>query len=351
MKAGRALALAVSANAAFLLGCAALQQIQSNVTGNKPPASPTPVAGASPTATSTPIGAALGDRLNKIGENVQGGVKDMAGKLDARQEAATKAIDAITPEQERAVGQAAAINIIQQSGGLVLEEGLTRYVNDLANFVASKGDRKGLRSDGSKRIKARRFFVGVLDSDEMNAFALPGGYILVTRGLVENLSCESDLAWVLGHEIAHIDSEDGLGALKKAIGLKGFMDSSSGESKFDNPKFFEWIADKLANITYKIGLDKDKELAADKLGLAYAKDAGYDSQGAKRVLQLLATMPQSKVRLFESHDPPARRLEYLGGAVDSQPKGKLGVERFDRNAIQRFEAVKAASSGTAPGAP
>lgn len=371
MRARLALALAIGVNGALLLGCAAMQNLQTSAFGTPTPAkglTPTPAPTATPvatvvaasstataSATATPASAAIGDRFTKMGDELTSGFKAAGDRIDERGEAPRKAIDAITAEQERAVGQAAAINIINQSGGLVLEEGLVRYVNGVANFVASKGARTVKSKDkGKARINARRFFVGILDSDDMNAFALPGGYILITRGLVENLSTESDLAWVLGHEIAHVDNEDGLGALKVAIGTKEFMTQwtgTSGDSRFDNPAFFEWIADKLANIVYKVGLDHEKELAADKQGLEYATRAGYDSRCAKRVLELLAVNSATaapKFHLYSSHDPPARRLAILGDLVEKQPKGKLGFDRFDLGAIQRIEAAKNSSSSVTP---
>src|SRR5205085_1175167 len=106
--------------------------------------------------------------------------------------------------------------------------------------------------DGIARLNSRRFFVGVVNDDSMNAYALPGGYILLTRGLVENLSCESDLAWVLGHEISHVDNEDGLTALKGVVGSAAFgkelahfgaQKSEEETASFKNPAFFAKVVD------------------------------------------------------------------------------------------------------------
>lgn len=351
MKARATLGVAAAVNAALLLGCTALQNLQG--TNTNKPATPA----GSPTATATPIGAGIAKRVNEGFETAKSGTKARIGEESAiwaaRGKAAQNAIDAITPAQERAVGQAAALNIIQQSGGLVLEERLVQYVNGVANAVGSKGARKP-SPNGNVRLKARRFFVGILNDPGMNAYGLPGGYILLTRGLVENLTCESDLAWILGHEIAHVDNEDGLKALKLAVGGREFLSQLRGggekEATLDDEDFFARVADKMANITYAAGLDKDEELAADLLGLEYAMKSGYDSRAPKRVLELLATNAK-KVRAFASHDTPQRRLEVLGARVEKQPNGKLGIERFDEGAVQRLEATKLGAPGTSPGAP
>jgi beta-barrel assembly-enhancing protease len=346
----RAAALAVTVNASLLLGCTALQSLQGGTQAKKPAASPTATAAAATASPTAAPGAALTDRINKIGSEMNTGFKDAGKRLDDRSSAPARAIDAITPAQERAIGQAASFSIIQQSGGLVLEEGLVRYVNQLANYVASNGERTEKGKDGVARIKARRFFVGILDSESMNAYALPGGYLLVTRGLLENLSCESDLAWVLGHEIAHVDAEHGLKALKGVVGGSTFLKEwtgTTGESSLDNPAFFAKLVDKLTDITYKAGLQAKDERVADTTGLELSVKAGYDSAAPKRVLELLATNP-AKWKPFASHDAPAARVQLLGPVLDKAPSGKLGLERFEKECIARIDGVKRAAITPAP---
>lgn len=342
----QALSLALAANAALLLGCAALNgSLLGSNTANKPiaAASPTP-SGGKPVDTPNP---------GELGR----AIKNLRSSFTSLASASGNAIDSIGPDDERAVGQAAAINIIQQSGGLVLEQGLVTYVNAVANHVASQGRRVVGGKDGVVRMEARRFFVGVLADDSLNAYALPGGYILVTRGLLQNMTCESDLAWVLGHEIAHVDNEDGLKALKLAVGGAAFgkelaqfgAQKPEGEIvTFKNPEFFAKVSDKLTDISFKLGLGREDERNADSQGLMYSTAAGYDAQGAKRVLELLATNP-AKRKIFATHDEPSVRLQLLNKQIGGLTAGKLGIERYDRGCIQRLEAAKASSASS--GAP
>lgn len=337
---GNSLVLAISVNAALLLGC-----INGSLLGSKTPNDNKPIAkstaSGTTTATDTPNPGEFGRAVKNLKTSFQGLAK-----------ASGSAIDAISADDERAVGQAAAINIIQQSGGLVLEQGLMTYVNAVANHVGQQGQRVVTGKDGVARINSRRFFVGVLADDSMNAYAMPGGYILLTRGLVQNLSCESDLAWVIGHEIAHIDNEDGLKALKVAVGGTAFgkelaqfgAQKAEGETvTFKNPVFFAKVADKLTEISFKFGLGREDERNADSQGLMYSTAAGYDAQGAKRVLELLATNP-AKRKIFATHDEPSVRLQLLTKQIGGLTAGKLGIDRYDRGCIQRLDAAKAATA-------
>lgn len=336
------LLLAISVNAALLLGC-----INGSLLGSKGPASNKPVANATASAAVSPTDTPNPGELGRAIKNLKGSFQGLA-------KASSSAIDAISADDERAVGQAAAINIIQQSGGLVLEQGLVTYVNALANHVGQQGQRVTTGKDGVARINSRRFFVGVLADDSMNAYAMPGGYILLTRGLIKNLSCESDLAWVLGHEIAHIDNEDGLKALKVAVGSAAFgkelahfgaQKPETETATFKNPEFFAKVADKLTDISFKLGLGREDERNADSQGLMYSTAAGYDAQGAKRVLELLATNP-AKRKIFATHDEPSVRLQLLNKQIGGLTAGRLGIERFDRGCILRLDAANAATAST-----
>jgi len=331
-KRARAVSIALTVNAALLLGC-----INGSLLGSKKTTANKPIANASPGA--TPVDTPNPGEFGRAVKNLKSSFTGLAN-------ASGNAIDSIGPEDERAIGQAAAINIIQQSGGLVLEQGLVTYVNAVANHVALQGRRVVAGKDGVVRLEARRFFVGVLADDSLNAYALPGGYILLTRGLLQNMTCESDLAWALGHEIAHIDNEDGLKALKLAVGGAAFGKELAqfGATKpegevvtFKNPDFFAKVADKLTDISFKFGLGREDERNADSQGLMYSTAAGYDAQAAKRVLDLLATNP-AKRKLFKSHDEPAVRLQLLNKQIGGLSAGKLGIDRYDRGCIQRLEA-------------
>ncbi len=321
----RAAAVLSAATALLVSGCAGLQgRIQRELHG-------------------------VGDELDAAKARAKEANRQLEERGRQIRSASSQAIDRITADDERALGQAAAINVIQQYGGLVLEEGLQRYLNEVANLVAAQGERQEKGTDGVARLNARRFFVGVLNDDSYNAFALPGGYVLVTKGLLRNLADEAELAWVLGHEIAHVDREDGLKALKVQVGTTAVMDefirggtADAGAVGFGNSKFFAKLVDTMTRVTLEMGMGRTDEREADSLGLRYAIAAGYDARAARGVLALLGANP-GKRALFSGHDAPATRAGILAAAIDAAPPGARGTGRFDVECAQRLEAWTAAA--------
>ena len=274
-------------------------------------------------------------------------VTGVGGASIARAEGA---MDRIDDDDERAVGQASSFHVIEGYGGLLLEEGLNAYLNDLANHVGMQGRRQVTLSDGRLRVTARRFFVGVLNDDSHAAFALPGGYIFVTRGLLEDLGSESELAWVLGHEIAHVDYEDGLVGVKAQVAGGSLL--TGGTLDFSDNKVFGKIVGAVTDHLLRNGWDKDAETRADKLGLQYAAAAGYDPHAATRVLRLLET---NKSRT-KSHAEPGERADLLEAEIQrlaASRRGKLGVQRYDRECIRHLESalIAVGNGGGTGGAP
>lgn len=282
------------------------------------------------------------DRALQVGERISAG----KSKWD-------DAIDSITGDQERAVGQAAAINVIANYGGLVLDEDLVKYVNEVGNLVARQGERKVRRKDGSARIKSRRIFVGVLDHPSRNAFSLPGGYVLVTKGLLDSLQSESELAWVLGHEMAHADWEHGLSAMKTKMGMAGGISGVTNTSfNLGDSAIFKKFADALAEGVVKNGWDQKAETDADKWGLQYSTRAGYDPKAAARVLGVLASEEAEKgppKEADKSHQSPEQRYAILKDLISKSSPGAVVADRYDTGCLQRLEAytiARAAKGGT-----
>ncbi|HVO31578.1 MAG TPA: M48 family metalloprotease [bacterium] len=298
-------------------------------------------------------------------------VNSVAGTADDAVKRLTDAVDKITPQDERALGQASSFKVISENGGLLLDATLVEYVNEVGNAVAENGG--GKRNSGEKkppRTKARRFFFGVLNDDSMNAYSLPGGYIFVTRGLVQSLSSESELAWVLGHEIVHVDEEHNLTALKAVIAGKAFAHEAGGitrnlldpahakagdsaQGDLQSEEIFGKLAGKVSEIALTIGLNKDQESTADRMGLDYSTKAGYDAKGAERVLQLLAANPTRSHSFLSQHDTPEQRLAALAQQIaekTAKNPGKVGDQRFEDRGFRGIQmAVAQAAAQKAAG--
>lgn len=227
-----------------------------------------------------------------------------------------------TPEQESRIGKQVSGDLLG-AVPLVRDDKLQRYVNQVGNWVA-------LQSGSKDRV----WHFGVLDTEDINAFAAPGGYVFVTKGLYRRLNNEAELAGVLGHEIAHVTQRHHLKVLKQSslIGALGQVASSKAQ------KSDQAVQNLIGNGAEMMarGLDKNAEFEADRVGMVYAARAGYTPWGLPEVLQDLAGLPAKDERtslLYKTHPHPADRLATLGESVGGHfdaVQGKDLASRFYR---------------------
>jgi predicted Zn-dependent protease len=185
---------------------------------------------------------------------------------------------------------------------LVPNKALQDYVNRIGRWVALQTSRKDLP-----------WTFGVIDSRNVNAFAAPGGYIVLTLGLYELLENEDQLAAVLGHEISHVIEKHHLDAIRDSMRqeLLGSLAVKATDRKHQENM------EKLVNAGVQIyarGLDKEYEFGSDRLGVVLAARAGYDPYALLDVLTTLRsinTSDQSMTVFLNTHPPLADRLQNL----------------------------------------
>jgi len=207
--------------------------------------------------------------------------------------------------------------------GLDPNEQLNAYVNLVGQLVAQQSPRNG-------EITYR---FAVLNSDEVNAFAAPGGYVFVTRGALNLMDSESELAAVLGHEVAHIDLKHILHRVQRADELR----SVSQEADLSGPIMDQILA--LGASTLFTGLERGDELQADSLGMLYAVAAGYRGDGMIHFLQKVGQGEQQQRRGFASlratHPTAAVRLEAVQQDITAEnldtASGPTLEDRYRRN--------------------
>lgn len=229
-------------------------------------------------------------------------------------------------EEEIAIGQEIAGRLLG-AAPLVSDEQLQRYVNHVGMWVALQSGRNDLQ-----------WYFGVLESEDINAFAAPGGFIFLTKGLYGKLNNEAELAGVLGHEIGHVFKQHHLSVLKKSQALDiGSRLLSSKLGSVGNKTGDEAIQHLIGNGAEIMarGLDKEAEYEADRIGVVLATRAGYDSYGLPLVLQEIghvSAQDSSVSLLFKTHPPPDERLSKLGdamgGTFDRYSDGKTLASRF-----------------------
>ena len=233
-----------------------------------------------------------------------------------------KATHEISEPEEIEIGRDLAATLLG-AAPLVNDARMQRYVNNVGRWLAAQTERPGL---------PWRF--GVLDAPQINAFAVPGGTVFITRGLLEKMKSEAELAGVLGHEITHVVKKHHLKAIQKgamtALAGEALQMAVQNRNAAANEKLVSFGKE-----MYARGLDKDDEFEADRGGVVIAARAGYDAYGLPAVLQTLQAMnPQDSglALMFKTHPAPAARLDALGAkmqpTLDAWSSQPALAERF-----------------------
>lgn len=188
---------------------------------------------------------------------------------------------------------------------LVQDDKLQAYVNKVGRYVASQSSRADLD-----------WTFGVIESPSVNAFAAPGGYVFVTRGLYAMLQSEAELAGILAHEIAHVNARHHVRLMQKQRVVSMGQDALLKKTGDNSVKM---LVGNGAEICSR-ALDKGAEFEADRLGVFYATRAGYDTYGLPAVLDRLdaAGATDAVTLLYKTHPLPAARLDAIDVALDGR---------------------------------
>jgi predicted Zn-dependent protease len=186
----------------------------------------------------------------------------------------------------------------------------------------------------------------VIDSDTVNAFAIPGGYVFVTRGMLALLESESELAGVLGHEISHVVRKHHLRWVYQNKDMQAALRTSREQSRRLDPataKLLESVGRILQQQQammqsgpLRAGIGQSEETEADSDGATLAWRAGYDSYGMVSALQRFEAWQRPRYAALKGelrdHPEPVRRLKMLDVALGSRAEkdtvGEVGGERY-----------------------
>ena len=238
-------------------------------------------------------------------------LKDL-GKIAETAKDVKRAFGTPEEEEERQLGADVAATLLGASPTLANPD-VQKYVNRVGLWVALQGTRPNLQW---------RF--AVIDNPNVNAFATPGGYVFITRGLLESLNSEAELAGALAHEIAHVERMHHLKAIKKDARLSLLGKGATHVLKKGTDAEEMERLNKVGSVTkglYARGLDKADEFEADRVGAVLAARAGYDPYGLAQVLQTLDSVNPGSSQfalLFKTHPKPADRLAQLDKALGAQ---------------------------------
>lgn len=253
-----------------------------------------------------------------LGQQLKGALKD---RLPEQLKNVGDVLGKTSQDDEIAIGRQIAGNLLG-AAPLVKDAGLQQYVNRVGRWVANQSERPDLP-----------WHFGVIASNDVNAFAAPGGYIFVTRGLYALLQNEAELAGVLAHEVGHVISKHHLKILQKSRMLD--MGSQLLAKKASNNEKAQQLIGSGAEIAAR-SLDQDAEFEADRIAVVLTARAGYDAFGLPGVLQQIGHYAKddgSVALLFKTHPHPDARLQKLDVAMGDrfdQIKGLTLAKRLYR---------------------
>lgn len=240
----------------------------------------------------------------------------------------------ITPSEEHYIGRAVAAMVVNKYP-LLDNALLTKYINEVGLLTAAVSERPSTYGG---------YHFAVLDSDEPNAYACPGGLIFINKGLLKEIKNEDQLAAVLAHEISHVAYRHGISAIKKSRWTKFAFYTAGEVGKHYAPDEmaqlvgeFQGVVTDVAKKVIESGYGIDDEKYADEMGAKSSYAAGYNSSEMIDFLRMEKTRgighPSGP---FKSHPTPDARIAQLEG-ITSQ----LGPTATDEVRTNRFKAATA----------
>jgi Zn-dependent protease with chaperone function len=227
------------------------------------------------------------------------------GLLEQGAKRAKQVSDFTWTDQEKAALGAKVSELVRQRYGVVQDPAVHKYVTLVGRTVTEKTTKPGLPWT----------FI-VLDTDAVNAFAAPHGYVHITRGALALMKNEAELAGVLAHEIVHVTEEHTIDALKKNT-----LKSAAAEEVSGGNALIEFLANAAYNNILDNAYSRGDEGAADTVGITLISKAGYAPQGLGSFLTTLAERNKSateKRGLFSSHPEMQARQDKLTATITKE---------------------------------
>ncbi|MES2281171.1 MAG: M48 family metalloprotease [Pseudomonadota bacterium] len=260
----------------------------------------------------------------------------------------SQSLEQIDEPKEIQIGRQLAA-LLMGSKPLYGDLAMQRYINQLGRWISLHSSRPDLP-----------WTFAVLDDPGFNAFATPGGYVFVTRGLMDRVTDEAELAGILAHEITHVTAKHHLIAMNKAARAGLLTQLIGSQLKNDVGGMLSAQLLGLGKNMYTKGLDQDDELDADRTGVALAARAGFDPYGLVAVLQNLRTASPDDAFFalsLSTHPPAQLRLNQLELAMGTRLDAYAGqpavtvAQRMDNLAAANRRANAQAAAPARPARP
>ena len=252
----------------------------------------------------------------------------------------------MSTEQEISLGSEAEPQFLQSYGGEIPDPQIQSYVSDLGQRLAAVSERPDLPWE-----------FHAVNSEVINAFALPGGKIFITRGLISQMNNEAQLAGVLGHEVGHVTAQHigqqmsrrmaiGAGVALTSAAL-GIAAQTTGEEWLQLLGVGVGVGGTVGGSLYALDFGRDQESQADELGLRYMTKLGYNPLAQVQVMEILAQAGGGGgggPEFLATHPYPETRIKRLHEQIEEQyPKAdrpgayKFGEAEFQRKVLDRLD--------------
>lgn len=231
----------------------------------------------------------------------------------------------ITESQEVAIGEEQYPIMTQVSGGIFQDNELQAYVNDIGQKLAKVSHRRNLKYE-----------FNVVNTSELNAYALPGGKISITRGLLSRMSNEAQLAGVLGHEIGHVTAKHVAAGITRQMTAQlalGLLSTYLEEKEVKHREYYT-LSGLLATQLMLLKFSRAQESQSDELGIEYMRKVDYDTDGFVEMLEILRSAsshePTKLEGFLSSHPLTKDRISDAEAKITRSGVGEKNEGEFDR---------------------
>lgn len=245
-------------------------------------------------------------------------------------------------DNEIALGAQAAPQFTQEFGGAVPNADLQAYVKDVGSKLAAVTEAD---------FPSLPWEFTFLNSEAINAFALPGGKVFLTRGLAVKLSSEAEMAGVLGHEVGHVTAQHGAQRMAKATLIQGGVSvaavlvDSSGNQTAKEVGALGIPALAIGGQVFQLKYGREDELQADSLGMRYMSKIGYDPAAQGSVMRVLqaAGGGNTQPEWLSTHPFPETRIAQINSliageyaATQNNPQYQLKANEYKQRMLGKL---------------
>ncbi len=211
----------------------------------------------------------------------------------------------VSASEEISRGEQAAPQFLKGYGGPVPSTVIQRYVRDIGLRLAAVSERPDLPWE-----------FNTVDSEALNAFALPGGKVFITRGMLAKLNNEAQLAGVLGHEVGHVTAMHINQQITNSMLLQGVVIGLGVAGEHNDEAWLRvlGVGTQLGGTVYLLKFGRDQESQSDELGVRYMTKLGYNPVGQLQVMEVLESASKNSGGMPEflsTHPLPSTRIERL----------------------------------------